>query len=66
MSGNFANNGNFHGNVGIFYMLQICNMGQMALLPLRKKPRSGLFRPEKTDDFGRVQACGLEYQRPLC
>ena len=29
-------------------------MGQKALLPFRRKARSGFFRPEKSDGFGRV------------
>jgi hypothetical protein len=28
MSGNFADNGDFHAIVGIFYVPQICDMGQ--------------------------------------
>jgi hypothetical protein len=31
---------------GIFYMLQICDMGQTALLPLRRKACCGFFRPK--------------------
>jgi hypothetical protein len=34
MPGNFADNSDFHANVGIFNMPQICVMGQAALLPL--------------------------------
>jgi hypothetical protein len=30
----FAYAGDFHVNVGIFYMPQICNMGQTALFPI--------------------------------
>jgi hypothetical protein len=30
---NFAYTADFHVNVGIFYMPQICDMGQTALLP---------------------------------
>jgi hypothetical protein len=37
MSGNFADNGGFHAIVGIFYMPQISDMGQTALLPLLRK-----------------------------
>jgi hypothetical protein len=37
MTSNFADNGDFHAIVGIFYMPQICNMGPTALLPLRRK-----------------------------
>jgi hypothetical protein len=39
----------------IFYMPQICDMGQTALLPLRRKACLGFFRPEKSDGFGRVR-----------
>jgi hypothetical protein len=34
--------------LGIFYVLQICDMGPMALLPLRRKARWGFFCPEKS------------------
>jgi hypothetical protein len=39
-----------------FYMPKICDMGPTALLPLRKEGvlRNFFFRPEKSDDFGRV------------
>jgi hypothetical protein len=49
MSGNLAESSEFHATLGIFYMPQIYDMGQTALLPLR-----GFFRPEKSDGFGRV------------
>jgi hypothetical protein len=39
VSGNFAENGDFHAILGIFYMLQIYNMGPTALLALRRKAR---------------------------
>jgi hypothetical protein len=35
-------------------MPQIYDMGPTALLPLRRKARSGFFSPEKSDGFGRV------------
>jgi hypothetical protein len=35
-------------HLGTFYMPQIYAMGPTALLPLRRKPRWGLFRPEKS------------------
>ena len=38
----------------VFYMPQICDMGQTALLPFRRKACWGFFRPEKSDGFGRV------------
>jgi len=34
-------------HLGIFYMPQICDMGQMALLPLRRKACWGFFSPWK-------------------
>ena len=34
MAGNLAKSSDFHATLGIFYMLQICNMWLMALLPL--------------------------------
>jgi hypothetical protein len=37
MTGNFADNGDFHAIEEIFYMPQICDMGTTALLPLRRK-----------------------------
>jgi hypothetical protein len=51
--------------VGIFYILQSCDMGPMALLPLRRKARWG-FSPEKSDSFGQVWTRELGYQRPAC
>ena len=35
-----------HVNLGIFYMLQIYDMGPTALLPLRRKACWGFFRPK--------------------
>jgi hypothetical protein len=35
-SDKFSLESDFHVILGIFYMLQICDMGQTALLPLRK------------------------------
>jgi hypothetical protein len=37
MTGNFADNGDFHATVGTSYMPQICDMGPTPLLPLRRK-----------------------------
>jgi hypothetical protein len=37
-----------------FNMRQICDMGQTALLPLRRKACCGFVSPEKSDGFGRV------------
>jgi hypothetical protein len=39
VSGNFAENGDFHAILGIFYMPQICDMGPTALLSLQRKAR---------------------------
>jgi hypothetical protein len=66
MSGNFADNGDFHVIAEIFYMPQICDAGPKALLPLRRTGCSGFFRPEKSDGFGRVRTRELGYQRPEC
>jgi hypothetical protein len=52
----------FHDIVGNFYMPQSCDMGPTALLPLRRKTRWGVLRPEKSD--GRVRTRELGYQRP--
>jgi hypothetical protein len=51
LSGNLAESSEFHATLGIFYMPQIYDMGPTALLPFRMKD---FFRPEKSDDFGRV------------
>jgi len=40
--------GNFHVNSGIFYMLQICDMGPTALLPFRRKACWRFFCAEKS------------------
>jgi hypothetical protein len=65
ITGNFADNGDFHAVVGIFYMLQICDMRETALLPLRRKACWGFFRPEKSDGFGRFRSRELGYQGTL-
>jgi len=36
-SDKFSLESDYHVILGIFYMLQICDMGQTALLPLRRK-----------------------------
>jgi hypothetical protein len=51
---NFAEITPFVRHLGIFNMPQICDMGQTALLPFRRKACSGFFSPEKSDGFGRV------------
>ena len=44
----------FHAyTFGLFYMPQICDMGQTALFTFRRKAWWGFFRPEKHDGFGR-------------
>jgi hypothetical protein len=48
MSGNLAESSEFHAILGIFYMPQIYDMGQTALLHLRRKSFCGFFRPEKS------------------
>jgi hypothetical protein len=53
VSGNFAEMTNFLRHLGIFYMPQIY-MGQTALLPLQRQACGGLFRPKKSEGFGRV------------
>ena len=42
----FCLNSDFHVNLGISYMPQICDMGPTALLPLRRKACWGFFRPK--------------------
>jgi len=44
---NFGLESDFHVILGIFYMLQICDMGQTALLPLWRKAWWGFFSPLK-------------------
>jgi hypothetical protein len=41
---NFAKMTRFLRHLGIFYMLQIYDMGPTALFPLRRKACSGIFR----------------------
>jgi hypothetical protein len=52
VSGNFAEMTPFLRHVGIFYMLQIYDMGPTALLP--KEGMLRIFLPEKSDAFGQV------------
>jgi hypothetical protein len=54
MSGDFADNGDFHANVGIFYMLQICDIELTALNPLRRKPCGGFVLMLQPNGVGRV------------
>jgi hypothetical protein len=46
VSGNFAEMTPFPRHLGIFYMPQIYDMGQTALLPLRQKTCWGIFLPK--------------------
>jgi hypothetical protein len=46
ISGNLAESSEFHASLGIFYMPQIYNMGQTALLPLRRKSAEDFFAPK--------------------
>jgi hypothetical protein len=45
---NFDRQSDFHVISGFFYMPHICDMGQTALLPLRRKACCGFFRPKST------------------
>jgi hypothetical protein len=51
VTGNFADNGDFHAIVGIFYMPQICDMGPTALLPLRRKEFFALKNQTASAEF---------------
>jgi hypothetical protein len=50
-SDNFAQMTPFIRHLRIFYMTQICDMGQTALLPFRRKACWGFFSPEKSRRF---------------
>jgi hypothetical protein len=52
--------------VEFFYMPQSWDMGQIILLPVRRKACCGFFQPEKSDGFGRARTRDLGYQRPAC
>jgi hypothetical protein len=43
ISGNLAESSEFHATLGIFYMPQIYDMGQAALLPLRSNRAEDFF-----------------------
>jgi hypothetical protein len=61
MSGEFCHQiASFTLFEGIFNVLQICDMGLAALLPLQRKACWGSFRHEKSDGFGRVRTCEPE------
>jgi hypothetical protein len=65
-SSDFAEMTPFLRHLGIFYMPQICDMGQTALFPFRRKACWGFFSPEKSDGFGRERTRDLGYKRPAC
>ena len=57
----------FHAyTFGFFCMPQICDMGQAALLPFRRKARWGFFRPEKSDLGTKGQHAISRSPKPLC
>jgi hypothetical protein len=56
----------FSKGAGFFYKPQSWDMGQIILLPLRRKACCGFFQPEKSDGFGRERTRDLGYQRPAC
>jgi hypothetical protein len=51
---------------GFFNIPQSWDMGQIILLPLRRKACCGFFLPEKYDGFGWERTRNLGYQRPAC
>jgi hypothetical protein len=57
---------NFSKIAGFFYMSQSWDMGQIILLPLRRKACCGFLQQEKSDGFGRERTRDLGYQRPAC
>jgi hypothetical protein len=63
---NFTIQSDFHVIAGFFNMPQNCDVGQTALLPLRKKAMLWIFSPDKSDGFGRDRTRELGYQRPAC
>jgi hypothetical protein len=56
---------NFRRQLGFLYMPQSWDMGQIILLPLRKKACCGFFQLEKSDAFGRERTRDLGYQSTL-
>jgi hypothetical protein len=61
---NLARQSDFHVIDGFFNLQQSCDMGQTALLPLRRKACWGFFLPEKSDSFSWVWSRELGYRRP--
>jgi hypothetical protein len=64
-SGNFAEMAPFLRHLGIFYMPQICDMGN-DFTSLPKEGMLMIFSPEKSDGFGRERTRDVWYQRPAC
>jgi hypothetical protein len=56
----------FTKRAGLFCMPQSWDMGQIILLPLRRKACSGFFQQKKSDGFGSERTRDLGYQRPAC
>jgi hypothetical protein len=54
-SDNFAEMTPFLHHSGIFYMPQICDMGQMALLPFQRKACWGFFHPKNPTALARSE-----------
>jgi hypothetical protein len=60
---NLASKSSIFGRTSFFYMPQSWDMGQIILLPLRRKACGGFLQPEKSDGFGRARTRDLGYQR---
>jgi hypothetical protein len=63
---NLASKSVIFGRTRFFYMSQSWDMGQIILLPLRRKACCGFFLSEKSEGFGRERTRDLGYQRPAC
>jgi hypothetical protein len=55
----------FLKRAGFFYMPQCWDMGQIILLPFRRKACCGFFQPEKSNGFGRERTRDLGYTVPV-
>ena len=64
MASNLAESNDFHATLGIFYMLQISTWGRWLYFLSEGRCAEDIFRPEKSDGFGRVWTRELGYQRP--
>jgi hypothetical protein len=53
---------NFSKRAGFFYMPQSWDIGQIILLPLRRKACCGFFQQEKSYSFGRERTRDLEFE----